>query len=794
MSLFGCLPSSAIFARCRNRSLLWYAPFCRFWLSVPNSVGVTINATHDGGFSAPNGNATTNIRVPYSLETADALPLEGYAKIAEIQDGDEVWTAHEDYRKRDGNLVFASKAGQQRVFPKTAETYAPPAGTKYPRYAGLSIREVGLALKDILADQMLRNGEPIEEQVRDTIPALTQGPAWTSFVGNVQANDVVAVYAAGGTKPYHANLIMPEAGRVSRGRLEGYLGGWMPAIRKIVPVSESEYFETVVFGDVDAPDPFIVQTWHRVTWIRNGAVVKTEFGHSYPSFSSKQEGPPAADFYAALFKFGEYWTKHLADFTPLNLPDQSWVDMTKYAFAKELMTRPGGVYPRYGAFDRDYAGSEYDGFQDIFTATLSSNLEWGRFKHAKEVIDNYFTLFVSPKGDINMRGPEVGQFGLTLSLLTKYAQYTGDIATLERYKDKIIATAGVLVRLHEEGLALPSDNPGYGQIHGWSESDACLKGNPALYWKPYFANSAFTVRGFRDISTVDLFKAESADWRRRAEAILNTTISSINRSIFPNTNPPYVPPMPGVKATFRDAMGAAKGNSEQDWPHRLYAELLHANVLPTPLANQVVDTMRSYGATSMGVVANVAPTPSPATRDILGFISYGYALGLLYLDRIDEYVLFMYTHRYHVHSRGAWNAGEVTGTGGGASAFCVPAQLTIPNLVRWALVLEDQDEDRLFFGRGLPRAWLGTGKKISIKGAATRWGKVDYEIKLSDGVVRARINFERTVPKEFEVKLRVPRGTTLKTVTVNGKEVKVEKNEAVMVRSEGAKEFIIEGK
>jgi hypothetical protein len=101
-------------------------------------------------------------------------------------------------------------------------------------------------------------------------------------------------------------------------------------------------------------------------------------------------------------------------------------------------------------------------------------------------------LFVAPNGDINMRGPEVGQFGLTLSLLAKYAHYTGDIATLEKHKSKIIATGNLLVRLHEEGLALPKGSPGHGLIHGWSESDACLKGNPELYWKPYFANSAFT--------------------------------------------------------------------------------------------------------------------------------------------------------------------------------------------------------------------------------------------------------------------------------------------------------------
>jgi hypothetical protein len=328
-------------------------------------------------YAASFGNATINIRVPYALDASSALPLDGYTKITEIQDGPETWTAHEDLKKRDGNLIFASKSGQQRVFPKTAELYAPTAAdSKYPLYNGRKIAEVGMALADLLADDMLKNGEPIEEQVRGIIPPLTRGPAWTSFVGNVQANDVVAVYAAGGTKPYHANLILPEAARYSRGRLEGYVGGWMPAVRKVVPVNpaspESEYFETVIFGDVDAPDPFIVQTWHRVQWVRNGQVVKTEFGHSYPSFSLKQKGPEPAEFYKALFRFGEYWEKHLSDFTPLTLPDPSWTDMTKYAFAKELMTRPGGVYPKYGAFDRDYAGTEYDGFQVCTTCPLST--------------------------------------------------------------------------------------------------------------------------------------------------------------------------------------------------------------------------------------------------------------------------------------------------------------------------------------------------------------------------------------------------------------------------------------
>jgi hypothetical protein len=126
--------------------------------------------------------------------------------------------------------------------------------------------------------------------------------------------------------------------------------------------------------------------------------------------------------------------------------------------------------------------------------------------------------------------------------------------------------------------------------------------------------------------------------------------------------------------------------SEQQWPHRPYAELLMSDVLPHPLANKVVDTMQAYGATTMGVLANVG---GGNNRAILGFIAYGFAEMLLRLDRIEEYLLFCYAHRYHDHSPGSWTAGEVAGLGPGKPIFCIPAQQTIPCVVRWMLAIED---------------------------------------------------------------------------------------------------------
>lgn len=746
------------------------------------------NSSQSGAESSPSFSGTQ-------------IPIDGYSKHADIQIDGVRWSVFEDLRERDGHIVFASVDGHQRVFPKTAEASFWEESSKYARNLGLKMSDVGMNLRDLLADRLLEDGEPMEEKVAAIIPPLGSlhpgapgGPAsWTSFVGNVHANDNVPIFGYGNTRSYQPRQNFPL--KSSRQRWEGYVGGWMPAVRKIHPISATDYTELIIFGDVDAPDPFIIQTWHRTAHVLNGKITKVLYGKSYPEFRPTKLNPNAEEFYTALFRFGNYWERQLSDMAPLTLPDPSWADMTKYALVKELMVRPGGIYPKYGAIDRDYYGSEYDGFQDIFTSSLSTNLDWGRFKQSHDVIDNYFTLFVSPTGSINMRGPEMGQFGLTLTLLAKYAKYTGETAVLTKHYEKIVATANSLVALHDESLRLPRNDPGYGLIHGWSESDSCLKGDPDVYWKPYFANSAMSARGLKDIGSLPIFQVYSQEWQRRALQLINRTVESMEASVLYNRNPPYMPPLPGTNKTFRESMATDRPSS-QDWPHRLYAELLHAAVLPEKLANHVHDTMRSYGATSIGVVANVG-VPNAATRDILGFISYGHAYSLLLLDRIDEFILFMYTHRYHVHSRGAWNGVEVSGLNGDTGMFCIPAQLTIPNIMRWALVLEHPDQDILYLGRGIPRAWLETGREISIRKAPTRWGLVDYGISLdkSTGNVKATVRFEREIPKQIEVKLRAPKGKRVATISVNGQSSQLQRNEAVtMAVNGGVKEVIVEAK
>lgn len=373
---------------------------------------------------------------------------------------------------------------------------------------------------------------------------------------------------------------------------------------------------------------------------------------------------------------------------------------------------------------------------------------------------------------------------MTLSLLARYFNYTRDSQLLLKHKGKIEATAKMLGEMHDESLRLPEQDQSYGLIRGWSESDSCLHENPSLYWQAYYANSAFAARGFKDIggtwkqlahlSSAPAMQSLADQWLKRSQMLRDQTVKSVTGNIEKGRTPPYIGLFPGTPLTFRESLEKERP-SPQQWPHRPYAELLQADILPHDVANIVVDCMRAYGATTLGVVANIWRF-TPEGREILGFISYGYAQTLLRLDRIEEFLLFLYAHRYHAHTRGSWTAGEVTGITGDSATYCVPAQQTIPLLVRWMLVLENSDEDVLYLAKGLPREWIGSGKLIQIQNAPTRWGRVSFSLVTKNDNKSVVANVELTgsvTPKEVHFKLRLPAQIAIQQVTVNGKSARM---------------------
>ena len=96
-------------------------------------------------------------------------------------------------------------------------------------------------------------------------------------------------------------------------------------------------------------------------------------------------------------------------------------------------------------------------------------------------------------------------------------------------------------------------------------------------------------------------------------------------------------------------------------------------------------------------------------------------------------------------------------------------------LERFRNLLVMEEGQHLWLARATPRAWLEQGKKIGVKNAPTHFGTVDYEIvsDVDNGKINATVKMPiRNPAKEIWLRLRHPKSTPIKSVTVNGKEWK----------------------
>jgi hypothetical protein len=112
------------------------------------------------------------------------------------------------------------------------------------------------------------------------------------------------------------------------------------------------------------------------------------------------------------------------------------------------------------------------------------------------------------------------------------------------------------------------------------------------------------------------------------------------------------------------------------------------------------------------------------------------------------------------------------------------------------LVLEDSDSERLYLCRGVPRQWLASGRSIDIQQAPTRWGRVSVNLKTTPETktIVGRVELERLgAPREFHLRFRLPRGTRLQEVDINGRVASLSgpEHDTVVVQTENENHFAV---
>jgi hypothetical protein len=94
-------------------------------------------------------------------------------------------------------------------------------------------------------------------------------------------------------------------------------------------------------------------------------------------------------------------------------------------------------------------------------------------------------------------------------------------------------------------------------------------------------------------------------------------------------------------------------------------------------------------------------------------------------------------------------------------------------LERFRNLLVMEQGDSLWITRAAPKSWLAQGQKIIVKNAPTHFGVVSYEIAsdVDHGKINATVQMpSRNPPQSVLLRIRHPRNSPIKSVTVNGKE------------------------
>jgi hypothetical protein len=696
-------------------------------------------------------------------------------------EGEERVAVFEDLQREEGRMVFVRASGVVADLPKSLEATFPVEPAKL--YRGHTLEEVFDSTTDLLGQEILaRPGDPQYEDVAVCFPPLRRGSMTHTFVGVRENSDKVGFDYGGRTSHFDAAVYVPTIRRIrDAGKVwHGLVGGWLPILRFVYPESEGTWSELLAFAParLENGNRSIQPVWYRVCRIEANQLSWVRCFDSYHPFPPRLESS-AQSFYRDLLGMRAHWLHELEPSMRVHIPDRRLADMARHSLVRDMITRDG-VRPKYGVFDKDYAGNEHEGFPDTFNADTAAMSEWGLFNLAGKYIDNYFSQYVRDDGSILYRGPETGQYGRMLTVAALQARYADDYSTLVRNQKSLDGVTRLLLGLRAKAKELPANDPAYGIPAGWSEADACLDPEPQRYMQPYFSNAAEMARGFQEIGAAwkiagsrnhdEKLAAWGDELLGEAAALKKDLSTGMERSLLRDLQQPFLPAIAGVKEPFHVAV-ARDALDPQFRSYRAFNEMLHSGLLTQEQVKTIVD----YRGAHHDIILGVPTAYGYATQELAGFLSYGHAYGLLQHDMIREYLLTLYSLMAHQYTRGSWTAPETRPLKAKmpAAPYCTPAQLVVPMMLGWMLVFEDPASNTLWLAKGTPRAWLAEGQQIAVEDAPTRLGKIGYNIR--SHLAQNRIETDLQLPAAgvsvpIKLRLRAPEGYTLTGARVGGKE------------------------
>jgi hypothetical protein len=252
---------------------------------------------------------------------------------------------------------------------------------------------------------------------------------------------------------------------------------------------------------------------------------------------------------------------------------------------------------------------------------------------------------------------------------------------------------------------------------------------------------------------------------REAEAYRRDILASMDKAVFESGGLEVLPIEPETHRILKDSKGRAS-----DYYSLISSCMLESEFLPAAdaRAGWVMRFLEERGGLRLGMCEFGGGIDHAYT--------YGYWLDCLKLDRVEPVILGLYGSLAYGMSRETYSGVEVTRLFTGDNDPTLPHLYSCTQQLRLLrMMLLQEEDDRLWIGRALPRHWLEGDAATEIVGAPTAFGPVSFAIRPRPAEGRTEVEIEapsRRAPAAILLRLRDPKMRRIAGVKVNGEAIR----------------------
>ncbi|HOI79657.1 MAG TPA: hypothetical protein PLI30_08640 [Petrimonas sp.] len=319
-----------------------------------------------------------------------------------------------------------------------------------------------------------------------------------------------------------------------------------------------------------------------------------------------------------------------------------------------------GDHPKYGV--GVYSQVEHDGFPPTIIAAVDALSAWGVNVRASRLFNYWLTNFVKDDGTFDYYGPSISEYGQLLHTATTLEERAGGRGWLNEGLPKLNLIAEYLLRL------ISSASKENGLISGVPEADTRDQVDI------YFHNNGWIVKGLeRWINLCEKTRyAPSTSVgiiMKAAQKLKADTLTAIRKTWPDDPCDWWLPVQLGELVRPRYVTETREASYTN---YRYWLELLSSGILPSDLANRLVNARLNGGGQFCGATRFMDWLDDwPLTE---------YLYGLWTLGRKDDFLLSLYGHIAYSQCEGHLTAYEQMSfpgdpQGSRRADYCLPCQL-----------------------------------------------------------------------------------------------------------------------